>query len=505
MNIARGDLAERIKRNIDRLKGEEYRYPAVFHRDDDWPGDWVGRTLLALCEQYEATGRTDTELFSRLKEIFDRLDEHVNADSYCGELLGGEVVNEQQLSGNNWYIRALCAYCVITHDDKTYERLQTIANRFLPAIVPFYETYPVERKESEGGVSGHIVNGAVNGWRLSSDVGCAFILLDGITALYATLGDPAVLAAAKQIADKFLTFDYNACRFQTHATLSATRGVARIARFTGEEKYLLAAERNFALYERTGCTVNYANYNWFRRADSWTEPCGFLDSLILSFELYRLTKKENYLQFCNRVYFNAICAAQRKNGGAGCETCLSEGNAVLRVHMYEAFFCCTMRLANGLNYIRQGLFMQSGGELTVAYALSGEYRSQNLHVLYDFDAERAVIRITVEQGEDLAMRLYLPEGAELLPDGKYVTGREGCFAKLVHLNAGKYEFAFTAAAEEEIRCGRTVRFYADRLLTRKEFAYGTKTFASEVGAYGALADCIGVEERFGIDAFVQNV
>ena len=55
MNIARGDLAERIGRNIERLKAEEYRYPQIFCHDEDWPGDWVGRALLALCEQYEAT------------------------------------------------------------------------------------------------------------------------------------------------------------------------------------------------------------------------------------------------------------------------------------------------------------------------------------------------------------------------------------------------------------------------------------------------------------------
>lgn len=502
MNIARGDLAERIGRNIERLKADEYRYPGIFQRVDDWPGDWVGRTLLALCEQYEATGRGDDELFSRLKEIFDRLDEHVNADSYCGELLG-EVVNEQQLSGNNWYIRALCAYYAITHDQKTLQRLQTIATAFLPAVVPFYENYPVERKNFEGGVSGHIVNGAVNGWRLSSDVGCAFILLDGVTALYETLGDRAVLAAAKTIADKFLSFDYNACRFQTHATLSATRGVARLARFTGEERYLAAAERNFALYERTACTVNYANFNWFRRADSWTEPCGFLDSLILASELYRLTKKEGYLQFCNRVYFNALRAAQRKNGGAGCETCLSEQNNVLKVHMYEAFFCCTMRLANGLNYVRQGLFGYEDGVLSVFYALSGEYVSDDLHVRYEFDAERCVIRLKVEKGENVCMRLYLPEGAELTPDRKYVTGRAGCFAKLAHLSADSYEFPFTVVAEEETRCGRTVRFYADRLLTQKKFAYGAQSPAA--GEFGVIADCISVEELFGIDAFVQNV
>ena len=45
--------------------------------------------------------------------------------------------------------------------------------------------------------------------------------------------------------------------------------------------------------------------------------------------------------------------AQRINGGAGPNTCVTKTNKVLKVSMYEAHFCCTMRYAEGLLYYNQ--------------------------------------------------------------------------------------------------------------------------------------------------------
>ena len=39
---------------------------------------------------------------------------------------------------------------------------------------------------------------------------------------------------------------------------------------------------------------------------------------------------------------------QRENGGAGPNTCVKIGQPVLKISMYEAPFCCTMRYAEGL-------------------------------------------------------------------------------------------------------------------------------------------------------------
>ena len=39
---------------------------------------------------------------------------------------------------------------------------------------------------------------------------------------------------------------------------------------------------------------------------------------------------------------------QRSNGGAGPNKCVKEDQPILKISMYEAAFCCTMRYAEGL-------------------------------------------------------------------------------------------------------------------------------------------------------------
>jgi hypothetical protein len=52
------------------------------------------------------------------------------------------------------------------------------------------------------------------------------------------------------------------------------------------------------------------------------------------------------------VYHNGLATAQRDNGGAGTDSGVVEGGTdTLCMGMYEAYFCCTMRLAEGLWYI----------------------------------------------------------------------------------------------------------------------------------------------------------
>ena len=47
--VPKGDLAYRMVKNYARLEGTEYRPEQIFDIDKNgWPGDWEGRTILAL-------------------------------------------------------------------------------------------------------------------------------------------------------------------------------------------------------------------------------------------------------------------------------------------------------------------------------------------------------------------------------------------------------------------------------------------------------------------------
>ena len=56
---ARGLLSNRLLKNYGRLEDPIYHASSVFQADgNNWPGDWEGRTILALMRLYEATGRS---------------------------------------------------------------------------------------------------------------------------------------------------------------------------------------------------------------------------------------------------------------------------------------------------------------------------------------------------------------------------------------------------------------------------------------------------------------
>ena len=164
---------------------------------------------------------------------------------------------------------------------------ETVENLFLPALEN-YGNYPVRRDKAAGGVSGN--RSAVNdGWWLSTDVGCAFIPLDGLAEYYAATKDESVGAGISSAAERFGGLDFLGLKMQTHATLSALRGILSFYETTREKKYLELVLEIFGLYLKNGMTLTYENFNWFGREDTWTEPCAVVDSLILAIRLFKIT------------------------------------------------------------------------------------------------------------------------------------------------------------------------------------------------------------------------
>jgi hypothetical protein len=128
--------------------------------------------------------------------------------------------------------------------------------------------------------------------------------------------------------------------------------------------YLQKAKEIYDLYIRSGMTLTYQNYNWWGRPDSWTEPCAIVDSLILAGELYRVTEEESYRRMAARIFHNGFASAQRSNGGAGTDSLVTLSQPFLYQRKFEAYFCCTMRLAEGLQYAlehRELLYAETSG------------------------------------------------------------------------------------------------------------------------------------------------
>ena len=65
-----GELKERIAKNRARLSEPQYSAPALFQEGGEWPGDWQGRTMLALaCHCAVCEGDEREKTFRQLKEI----------------------------------------------------------------------------------------------------------------------------------------------------------------------------------------------------------------------------------------------------------------------------------------------------------------------------------------------------------------------------------------------------------------------------------------------------
>ena len=400
-----GELHERIDRNFRRLESDVYLPDRVF-RNDDWPGDFVGRTILGTVLASQASHRPP----QYLREILDSLPEHFNGRGYLGPDWG-DVIDEQQLSGHGWLLRGLCEYYELTGDADVLEYIRGIAsNLFLPAKGRF-ATYPIDpalRPSGVGAESGTITQTS-DGWRLSSDIGCVFIGMAGLIHANTVLDDPQIAEVIDEMVDRFAQIDLVEIKAQTHASLTAARSLLRLYEQTGRRDCLRLARKVWDTYTEHGMTCNFENFNWFDRTDTWTEPCAIIDSYILSYNLWRFTRRREYRDWAELIYYNAICHTQRHNGGFGCDNCPDEDDPYIRVHANEAWWCCTMRGGEGLARVARSSWLHRGRKLFIPFFRESELKAEGVHLIehsnYPFSD---LVEIEVVSNDGGYNRLELP-------------------------------------------------------------------------------------------------
>lgn len=360
------ELQIRTELNFSRLSGDPYYQigdvfsPATYA----WHGDKEGRALLAFASHYKISGKK----IPCMEQMMEKMPEMLNEKGYLGNVAEG-LFQEQQLSGHSWLLRGLCEYYEAFGDEKALALLKTVVENLYLPTAGYYHTYPIDReKVDRGGVSGTEL-GNVGIWRLSTDVGCAFMSIDGLSHVYTITKDARVKTLLDEMIGVYLAIDKAALRVQTHCTLSAARGMMRMYGVTKDDMYLNGADSIWQLYVYGGgMTRTYQNLNWWGRPKTWTEPCAIVDSLMLSTELYKATGKEEYRTVAARIWQNGFSILERANGGAGTDSIVFDGGEdTLFIKSWEARFCCTMRLAEGLWYIgenRELLYTQTTGAIT---------------------------------------------------------------------------------------------------------------------------------------------
>lgn len=336
-----------IQRSFQRLSEAEYSSDSVWQPQNyDWPADWEGRCLLALSCLNQIADKENTFAHT----IVQDLPSHCNEAGFMGAVFNPLAVDEQQLSGHGWLLRGLLAYYRTYQDTLSIQLASNIVNALFLPMHKYLPNYPIDRAATnEGEVSGQHSQ-ILNGWKLSTDVGCVFIGMDGLADYYMENPSQEIETLLMDLVDLYCRIDKVKIHAQTHATLTGARAILRIYKKTGERKFLEIVEKEFATYTQHGMTATYENFNWYGREDTWTEPCAIVDSLLLALQLWEETDNPVYLRFARRIWFNGLSYCHREDGAAGPNHCTTKSQPILRPTYWEAPFCCTMRYCEGLLY-----------------------------------------------------------------------------------------------------------------------------------------------------------
>jgi hypothetical protein len=424
-----GELADRLMLSFDRLERSEYRVESVFsdeHLSDGWPGDYVGRTILALARLAGATGRDPRYL----DEILTALPHRINAQGYMGDV--SDAINEQQLAGHGWLVSGLLAAHGATGDERALAMASTIVEGLYLPLLGRIGSYPTSRdtRVHLGQATG-VIAGRVGEWRVSTDIGCAFIGLEGLVNYYERFPSAQLASLIDEMAGVFAAINLVDASMQLHASLTAARQILHFYNVTGHAELLTIAKNTYDLFRSEGITENYANYNWFGRP-TWTEPCAIVDALIVAVELWRATGAVSYLEDAHHIYYNAIGYAQKPHGGFGLDNCVGAPDLRLKCTLYDVTWCCNMRGAVGLSRMADYAYLQTDSTITVPFyhpssailRFSDGIVSMEQTTGYPMDGEVRLIVGEATATEPKTLRLFIPSWSDLKRVRLHVNGTE---------------------------------------------------------------------------------
>ncbi len=370
-----GEFAQRAALLWKRLHEHDHYAPEqVFPPADvQWPGDTEGRILLAWVLLGEVEGTASPSIRKWL-ELFP---EKRNAAGYFGTVFLPETLDEQQLSSHGWVLRALSELYRTTGSPEVLESGRRILRNLVLPLLGRYASYPTSdaARNASGEASGSR-DRHVGDWQLSTDIGCAFILTDGIVQASEVFGADCD-RLLDEMFDIFQRIDLEKVHAQTHASLTMARAMLRYHEITGKNRFLDSAHRIYELYRTAGMTEHYANDNWFGRPE-WTEPCAIVDSFQCALRLAWTTESDEYFDDAHRIWFSAFLQAQRRNGGFGLDSC-PHGSAepMLYARREEAWWCCSMRAAEAFHEAAFRTVRNQDGILRIALPIPGVYHFED--------------------------------------------------------------------------------------------------------------------------------
>ena len=242
--------------------------------------------------------------------------------------------------------------------------------------------------------------------------------MEGLIHSYQYIPSEESKALIDKLIALFERMDLTGIRAQTHASLTALRGMLRYAALTGDTTLIPRVEKRWRLYKEYGMTENYENYNWFERYDTWTEPCAIVDSYLLATQLWAATRNPTYLEDADKIYLNGIAATQRHNGGFGCDKPVGVVYPELGIHADEAYWCCTMRGGEGLGRAAEYAYFTEGNRIVVPFYRESRLQLPDRNVVleqrtdYPF-GDRIEFRFAEKPDKEVSLALVVPSYMQL--------------------------------------------------------------------------------------------
>jgi DUF1680 family protein len=200
---------------------------------------------------------------------------------------------------------------------------------------------------------------------------CYFPAMEGLVQLYAATKDERYLKQAQRMAEMFWKFDALPID-HSHGNLCAWRGILQLYEITGDRKYLDRARAKWDAAMKGGFiwTTGGVGEHW-HVSFGLDEGCSESDLLRFCLDLWRFTGETRYLDAAERLLRNQYADNQCGNGGYGARKL--DGNPAGPVAtsgtVEEWNYCCNFHGPLGLHFLKRYLAVGSDRGLFVNFPL----------------------------------------------------------------------------------------------------------------------------------------
>jgi len=368
----------------------------------DWPGDQLGRWFSVL---HIAEGYGWAPAAAQRASIADVVLPLQTKEGNFGPPGSTRSDDSRIPSGNAFALRGLMDAYADTRESRYQEAARKLA-RYFESIAPAWET---KRSGMLHEFYGHC--------------------LDGLAALFELGGDRWALDFARRLAAHAGRTPH------THHSLCLCRGLADLARLTGEKPYLGRAE-DYLAWCRQSLAVT-GGLPESMPASAQDEGCGLADWVVVNLLMFQGTGEERYLDDAEHTLINHFFMNQFVTGGFGHRGLGKEVLGGKNWQGWEGRFgsenpgCCSMWGQWGLGQAARFIVTLAKNDILVNFYPSADIdlpeRGVRLSLASDFPrTNRALIQIHCNKENNFTLSLRVPPWAEsmdIVRAGEPISGR----------------------------------------------------------------------------------